>query len=191
MPKVFKQNLNYWYLNEWLNLMSYYTKHENVCDNMPQWVCQCVFILCECWHSCVCECVGCLSEMLGWGMKVWWWCRSLRTDSQNTWINWSTSVWLPSISNTLYLGFTSLSSSHVQSCCVFVDEPCVTLCVVCDDDRIMMIWSDVSLNTWSGCSRWMNVWKLCTWTRLDLCRSVFVKLFSWCVINVSQVISAV
>lgn len=83
------------------------------------------------WPNQMCVCVGCPSETLGWGMKVWWWWRSLRTESQNTWTNWSTSVWLPPISNTLYLGFTCLSSSHSQSRCVFVDEPCVTLCVVC------------------------------------------------------------
>lgn len=99
-------------------------------------------------------------------MKVCWWCRSWRTDSRSTRINWSMCVWPPWTWETLCQGFASLSSS----CCVFVDEQCLMWwCLIL---RIMTICSSASLNTWSGSHSWAIARRPCRWTPPSSCRSV-------------------
>lgn len=69
----------------------------------------------ECELCCLCE--ECPADTRWRPMKVWWWCRSWRTDSRNTLINWSTSVCRPWTCGTLYQRFASLSSSLLLCVC--------------------------------------------------------------------------
>lgn len=69
----------------------------------------------ECELCCLCE--ECPADTSWRPMKVWWWCRSWRTDSRSTLINWSTSVCRPWTCGTLYQRFASLSSSLLLCVC--------------------------------------------------------------------------